>query len=377
VREGGGERRLAAIVLPPKEGFSPQSVGAIGLLVRRLALAGGAFESVVLGAALSLPPFPGIRFVPVRGAMFAGRPLNWLYARVAAHMLRKLRPSVIEVHNRPNIAMAISKHVPKIPVLLVLHNDPQSAHGARTAKQRQDLLDQLALVVVVSDWMRRRFMENISDGGASPAVLYNCIDPAQLPLLVEDRNREPLILFVGRLVRDKGADTFVTACGTALAQLPGWRAVAIGADGFSANSRETEFLRQLRSVARQSGVELTGYRSHDETMAEMARAAIVVVPSRWEEPFGLVALEALACGAALICSPRGALPEIAGDAAVYVNPESSDALAEAIVELTRDTSRRTALAARGRARALSFGVTEAAAKLHALRQEAMRGMRES
>ena len=62
----------------------------------------------------------------------------------------------------------------------------------------------------------------------------------------------------------------------------------------------------------------------------MARAAIVVVPSRWQEPFGLTALEALACGAALICSRRGGLPEIGGDVAVYADPDDPRALADAI-----------------------------------------------
>ena len=55
----------------------------------------------------------------------------------------------------------------------------------------------------------------------------------------------------------------------------------------------------------------------------MTRAAIVIVPSRWNEPFGLTALEALACGAPLIVSPRGGLPEVAGEAAVYANPDAA------------------------------------------------------
>ena len=72
---------------------------------------------------------------------------------------------------------------------------------------------------------------------------------------------------------------------------------------------------------------MLGYRDHPEVLAAMARAAIVVVPSRWAEPFGLVALEALASGAALICSPRGGLPEVAGDAAVYADPDQPTEIA--------------------------------------------------
>ena len=80
----------------------------------------------------------------------------------------------------------------------------------------------------------------------------------------------------------------------------------------------------------------------------MARAAIVVVPSRWQEPFGLVALEALASGAALICADRGGLREVAGDAAVYVDPDDPAALAAAIRALAADAARRAALGQAGR-----------------------------
>ena len=65
----------------------------------------------------------------------------------------------------------------------------------------------------------------------------------------------------------------------------------------------------------------------------MSRAAIVVVPSRWPEPFGLTALEALACGAALAYAPRGGLPEIAGPAAIPINPDDIPAFAETLIAL--------------------------------------------
>ena len=96
---------------------------------------------------------------------------------------------------------------------------------------------------------------------------------------------------------------------------------------------------------------MLGYRDHPEVLIAMARAAIVVVPSRWPEPFGLVALEALASGAALICSPRGGLPEVAGDAAIYADPDRPAEIAAAIRTLASDEGRRAALAEAGRERA--------------------------
>ncbi len=66
-----------------------------------------------------------------------------------------------------------------------------------------------------------------------PAVLANCLDLADLPPRAPPAGRAPLLLFAGRVVRDKGADAFVEACARALPRLPGWRAEMIGADRFS------------------------------------------------------------------------------------------------------------------------------------------------
>jgi glycosyltransferase involved in cell wall biosynthesis len=195
-------------------------------------------------------------------------------------------------------------------------------------------------------------------------VLPNCLDLSELP---PSRRRERLILFAGRIVADKAPDAFVSACAAALPHLPGWGAEMIGADRFSFDSKDTGFVQMVRAAAEGANVRMLGYRDHPEVLAAMARAAIVVVPSRWPEPFGLVALEALASGAALICSSRGGLPEVAGEAAVYVNPDDPTEIAAAIRLLGSDETRRAALAESGRRRAVGFDVPIIAARLAALR----------
>ncbi len=99
----------------------------------------------------------------------------------------------------------------------------------------------------------------------------------------------------------------------------------------------------------------------------MGRAAIAVVPSRWPEPFGLTALEAMAHGAALICSRRGGLPEVAGEGALYADPDTPGAVAAAVLALATDADRRAALVAVARTRALLFDTAIAAGRLRALR----------
>ena len=114
---------------------------------------------------------------------------------------------------------------------------------------------------------------------------------------------------------------------------------------------------------------MLGYRPHAEVLDALSRAAIAVVPSRWEEPFGLAALEAMGCGAALVCSMRGGLAEVVGEAGLAANPDDPAALAACLVRLASDSALRTSLAAAGHARAIAhFSLPAAIARLDRLRQ---------
>ena len=108
----------------------------------------------------------------------------------------------------------------------------------------------------------------------------------------------------------------------------------------------------------------------DRVQEKLGLADLFLLPSDLES-FGLAALEAMACGAALLCSPRGGLPEVVGDAAVMIDPDHPDAIAAALVALARDPPRRTALGAAGRARAEKFDVAHAAAARDALRRDVL------
>ena len=351
-----------AIVLPPKEGFSPDAVGAIGLIIRRLVLAGA--PGTVVGAPTLGAPFPDVPFLPA--------PPGWgwdgtaRYAAGVARVLRRRLPALVEVWNRPDLALRLARALPMAKVALFLENDPRAMRRARTGAQRAALLARLAGVVCASAWLRDRFMEGVPQGARlpGPAVLHNAIDPGELAPPVP---RERLVLFTGRVVRDKGVDAFVEACAAALPGLPGWRAEIIGADRFRPDSPDTPFLAALRPRSAAAGVTMRGYQPHTEVMAALARASIAVVPSRWQEPFGMAALEAMASGAALICSRNGALPEVAGDAALYTDPDAPGELAAAITRLAADDALRARLSEAGQARAALFGAPQAAEALRALR----------
>jgi len=84
-----------------------------------------------------------------------------------------------------------------------------------------------------------------------------------------------------------------------------------------------------------------------------AAATLFVFPSLYEG-FGLPVLEAMACGTPVVCSNRSSLPEVAGDAAILVNPLDVNALAEAIEHVLADRALRTEMRAKGLAQVCHF-----------------------
>ena len=100
----------------------------------------------------------------------------------------------------------------------------------------------------------------------------------------------------------------------------------------------------------QPGVRHLGHVAFEELPALYRGARAVVFPSLFEG-FGAPVLEAMACGTPVAASDRGALAEVAGEAALLFDPESSDALVDAVGRVTADASLRARLIELGLARA--------------------------
>ncbi|GAA5264009.1 glycosyl transferase family 1 [Acidiphilium sp. MT5] len=353
--ENGSAPRIA-MLLPPREGFAPDRAGAIALVVRRLALAS---HAAVLGAAQPGGAYPDIDYTPIA----APPPLGFGLAALRA--LRRLRPAVIEVHQQPRLARIIARVLPQSRVMLFLHNDPQAMRGLRSATARQRSLAFLHQTICVSAYLADRYREGLTHTERL-TVLHNPLTLTDLPPRATQRTRE--ILFAGRIVENKGVADFIAACAQALPALPGWSARIIGGDRFGPASPTTLYVQTMRDQAAQAGIICAGYQPHEQVLAAMAQAALVVVPSRWPEPFGLTALEAMASGAALIASNTGGLPELVGDGGLLVPPRDPAQLARAILQLAQDDTARAQRAEAGLAQARLFDTPIIAARLSALRQ---------
>jgi glycosyltransferase involved in cell wall biosynthesis len=141
------------------------------------------------------------------------------------------------------------------------------------------------------------------------------------------------IVFVGRLVSEKGVWTLLEAVG----RLDGVTLEIVG---------EGPLMGPLREAGGRAPLEgqvcLRGYLPPAELREVLVRAAVLVVPSLWEEPLGLVVIEAMACGVPVVATAVGGIAEMVqhGRNGLLVEPDDPDALATAIRRLLDDPALR-------------------------------------
>lgn len=150
----------------------------------------------------------------------------------------------------------------------------------------------------------------------------------------------PLLLFAGRLDPEKGADLLLDAAATLAREGRDFEVRVVG-DG-----RWADWLRERSTTLGLDGrVAFLGRRSRTDVLAQMREALAVVVPSRWEEPAGYVAIEAATQGACPVLARVGGLPEMGGDAALYFDREDATGLADALRQCLEDPAAAAARAA--------------------------------
>ena len=172
-------------------------------------------------------------------------------------------------------------------------------------------------------------------------------------------------LYVGNFLPHKNLPRLLRAWAALPATLRGTHRLIL-AGGDRAGRPALEAL--ARSLGVTAGVGFPGLVADEDLPAVYGGAAVLVLPSL-EEGFGLPALEAMACGAPVIASRRGALPEVVGDAGVLVEPEHGDALTTALARVLGRDDERAALVRRGLERAATFTAERTAGRVIDLLQE--------
>jgi glycogen(starch) synthase len=150
--------------------------------------------------------------------------------------------------------------------------------------------------------------------------------------LLPDRTRSRNLVFLGRLVSDKGLDVVIKALAALRSSGMTPRLTVIGT-----GPEETA----MRGLSIECGVseqiEFLGQRTGSDLAEILNDHEIMVVPSRWDEPFGIVALEGIACGCVLVGSENGGLREAIGPCGLTFPNGHVDGLANVLRKLLRDS----------------------------------------
>jgi glycosyltransferase involved in cell wall biosynthesis len=157
-------------------------------------------------------------------------------------------------------------------------------------------------------------------GGAS--VVHNPIDVAEWPY---DAEKDDFLLWIGRMSPDKGPHRAITAAREAGAPLVLAGPVQPGQEAF--------FAEEVEPHVGRDGIEYVGEAGAERKRELYGKARALLMPIRWPEPFGLVMVEALACGTPVIAFAEGSAPEVVQDGETGFIAEDEHAMAAAVGRL--------------------------------------------
>lgn len=218
-------------------------------------------------------------------------------------------------------------------------------------------------VVAVSPQMREDVLELYDVDPARVHVIPNGIDPDEYrPTFSESVLRSygidpavPYVLFVGRITRQKGIIHLVDA----VRHLRPGTQVVLAAGAPDTSEIEREMTQKVEEARQRSSCRLVWIRAmmpREHLVVAYSHAALFVCPSVYE-PFGIINLEAMACGTAVVATATGGIPTVVlhGETGLLVpltgdHAKLSLSLATAINALMQDSSRREAFARQGRRR---------------------------
>lgn len=266
-----------------------------------------------------------------------------LWLRGLIHSLRQL--DVLHVHNRPQWARELRSLGYEGAIWVHLHNNHL---GHWPAAMLDELASKVDGVIVCSAFLRGTFAARSPSLAAKTRIILNGVN-TQLFFPREDIRETKTIFFVGRFDQEKGILQLVRAYARVLDHHPDAVLVIGGTTGFGVH-QETNYVREVRELAeglihnRNARIDFAGYIHHDRDLPGwFQRATVVSSPSLFQEPFGLVNAEAMACGTPVVGSNRGGIPEVLGEAGILVNPEDVEELADALSSLLERPDHRASL----------------------------------
>lgn len=303
----------------------------------------------------------------------------WSYIDRVLHYARAIRPAIVHVHNAPQFVDALREGLPQARIILHMHNE--KAHAVR---HRVDAL--AGCSAYIRNWYEaRRFPADrfvVLDNGVDLAA-HASVREAQAMQAMRQRHAIPgdkfVVLYVGRISPEKGPDLAVQALQRLDRERFHLMLVGEWPQGDPRRSERVRFAQGLREQLAGLSHTLVDSVPPSQMPGMYALGDLLLIPSRFEEPFSMVAIEAMAAGLPVMALAKGGMTEYMVDqcnALVLPAASSAEAISRAIGEAASQPERLRSLA--GEARLLvtqRFGWDRVAAATESLYDQVLQGGR--
>ncbi len=282
-----------AMIAPPWFTVPPQGYGGVENMCADLVdgLVGRGHEVTLIGA--GMPGTKAGRFVPTYLEPPSGRlgePLpEVLHTAAVARILASLDVDLVHDHTLAGPLLARGRAVPTV---VTMHGPVADEPG----EYYRQLGDTISLVAISA--AQRRAAPDLAWRG----TVHNAVDVTSFPFRAD---KDEMVLFLGRLHPDKGVHLAIDAARGA--------GLPLVIAGKCSEPVELEYFRAF--VEPRLGPDVTIFGPADAAQKRdlLGRATALVFPILWEEPFGMVMIEAMACGTPVVALRRGAVPEVVVD----------------------------------------------------------------
>lgn len=278
-------------VLPLTENYSKKFSGAASIFIRTFANDKINKHFIIGSTNYKDYPTKNYHNIEISNSLFLGS--NSYYVKKIISFIKEKNINILEVHNRPEIALRLKNETGK-KIILYFHNEPQKIRKSFLPRNREEILEKIDKIIFVSEWVRSRFFDQVKQKNSSKThVIYPTISKKKIQL----KKKEKLILFIGKLNTSKGYNVFSEILPSVLNKHRKWKAITIGSE-----PREKIYLKHPR-------IHHMGWLPYEETLKYLEKSSIVLSPSSWDEPFGRVVNESTLYGNASVTSNKGGIPE--------------------------------------------------------------------
>ena len=302
-----------AIIAPPWVPTPPQAYGGIEAVVDSLAtgLQSHGHEVFLFATGDSTSQVPlGYRF---ENALGVGREDATIVELVQVMSAYDMVREFDIVHDHTHVGPAYSARFPDLPVVTTNH----IPFGDGVDSYYRAIGDRVPVIAISNAQARSARGVNIVD------VIHHGVDPAEFAI---GEGKGGYALFLGRMSPDKGVHTAIEVARAA--------GIPLKIAAKCREGKEISYYEEVIKPKLGGGIEYLGEATFEEKVELLGGAACLLNPIDWQEPFGMVMIEAMACGTPVVATHAGAAPEIVVDGETGFLADSVEELVEAVKKVS-------------------------------------------